>query len=378
MRNLIARCSTQLKGRGLSTSTSTLPSSFEQLVGNTRLVRLRGASAETGCDIYAKCEFENPGGSVKDRPALWMVRAAESAGILQRGKPGLIVEGTAGNTGIGLALAGQAFGYDSLICLADTQSQEKKDLLRQAGAVLTEVPAVPFKDPNNYVHVAQRLAEAEEITRSYGGRVFYANQWDNLQNQRSHFESTGPEIWEQTAGGVDIFCCAMGTGGTLTGVGSFLREASGGRVQVCLTDPCGAVLNSYYTEGELISRGSSISEGIGQGRVTGNMAHGDFRPDACFEIEDAAMMDAIIQLQSEEGLAVGTSAGINVAGAIQVAREFGPGKTIVTVLCDKADRYATKLYNSDFLRAQGLRVPPWVSATDIEKRVDQLVPQLLA
>jgi cysteine synthase A len=327
------------------------------------LIRLKGPSDATGCNIYGKCEWENPGGSVKDRAALWMVRAAENDGTLVHGQRGAIVEGTAGNTGIGLALAGRARGYDVFICLADTQSIEKKDALRQAGATLVEVPACPFSNPNHFVHVAERLAQAVLKGAEYGSNVLYANQWDNPANRQSHIEGTGPEIWHQTGGKIDCFSCATGTGGTLNGTGTYLRDISGGKCKIALTDPCGAAVMRWFTEGELRSEGGSISEGIGQGRITGNMGFDDFRPDLFHEVSDDDMMPMLQQLQREEGLAIGGSAGINVQGAIQVATELGPGHTIVTMLCDRADRYASKLYNEKFLRSKDLPVPSWVDST---------------
>ena len=348
--------------RGLSSYIS----SFGALVGGTRLARLRGPSEATGCDIWGKVEWENSGGSVKDRAAWYMVQGAEEDGILVRGERGLIVEGTAGNTGIGLALAAAALGYDALICLPETQSQEKKDLLRQAGAAVVEVPAAPFREPNNYVHVAARMAERALAEGSYGGRVFYANQWDNPRNQRAHFEGTGPEIWAALGGRLDAFSCAVGTGGTLVGVGRYLRSVAPA-ARVCLTDPCGAALVRFYNEGVLRGEGTSISEGVGQGRVTGNLA--GFAPDAALEVSDGEMLDAIVMLHGADGLAVGTSAGINVAGAMRVARELGPGHTIATVLCDRADRYASKLYDAGFLRGRGLRVPPWLERDGASARL---------
>jgi len=333
---------------------------YEQLVGNTRLIRLAGPSELTGCEIYGKCEWENPGSSIKDRAALWMVKDAEKKKQLIRGQKGIIIEGTAGNTGIGLALCGKAFGYDVIICLADTQSPEKKDALRQAGAQLLEVPAVPFKDPNNYVHVAERLSEEIRKSGEYD-HVFYANQWDNLSNRQAHIDGTGPEIWEQTGGKIDAFSCATGTGGTITGVGTYLRTMNR-NIKIALTDPEGAAVLRYFTEGTLRSVGSSISEGIGQGRITGNMGADNFTPDMFIEVEDQEMMPILQDLQETEGLAIGGSAGVNVAGAIKVAQNLGPGHTIVTVLCDRADRYAMKLYNREFLNSRGLPVPNWISS----------------
>jgi cysteine synthase len=355
-------------------------SSFEQAVGNTRLVRLKTASEYTGCDIYGKCEWENPGGSVKDRAALWMLRDAEKSNILKPGTKGLIVEGTAGNTGIGLALAGKAHGYDVLICLANSQSPEKKDALRQAGAILVEVPAVPFKNPNNYVHVAERMALAllaeDSVERNpYGKHIFYANQWDNLANRQAHIESTGPEIWTQCGGKIDAFSCAVGTGGTLSGVGEFLRTVDP-HVKIALTDPEGAAVMRYFTEGKLKAHGSSITEGIGQGRITGNLGNGNFRPDLFFEIPDIDMLPIMHELQSKEGLAVGGSAAVNVTGAIEVAKQLGPGHVVVTMLCDRADRYATKLYNKEFLNSVGLPVPKWIEYTEEKTEMFQDILQM--
>lgn len=268
---------------------------FGKLVGGTRLAYLRGPSEATGCNIYGKCEWENSGGSIKDRAAWSMVRGAEADGILCRGERGLIVEGTAGNTGIGLSLAAAALGYDALICLADTQSQEKKDLLRQAGASVVEVPAVPFRDPNNFVHVASRMAKHALEEGTYGKRVFYANQWDNLRNRQAHYEGTGPELWSQLDGKLDAFSCAIGTGGTLAGVAAYLRSVSP-TIRIGLTDPCGAALVRYFEHGELRGEGSSISEGIGQGRITGNVDH--FTPDLCLEVTDGEMMEVCFWLGS--------------------------------------------------------------------------------
>jgi cysteine synthase A len=281
-------------------------SAFEQAVGNTKLLRLNAISEQTGCNIFGKCEYENPGGSIKDRAALWMVRDAEERGELVRGEPGVIIEGTAGNTGVGLALAAGVFGYKCIIAIAETQSVEKKNLLRWAGAHLVEVPAVPYKDPNNYVHVARRISE--EIARKGTVRSFYANQWDNLSNRKAHYESTGPEIYEQLDGKVDAFSCAMGTGGTLSGTSQFLRQVNPD-IMIALTDPCGAALVRYFNEGELQGVGSSISEGIGQGRITGNIE--GFTPDIALEVSDEVMVPVLEDLQRTEGLALGGSAGIN-------------------------------------------------------------------
>mmetsp|Transcript_1531 Transcript_1531/g.2424 ORF Transcript_1531/g.2424 Transcript_1531/m.2424 type:complete len:394 (+) Transcript_1531:79-1260(+) len=345
-------------------SVDTNVSAFEQNVGNTKLVRLKRASEVAGCNILAKCEYENAGGSIKDRAALWMVRDAEKRGLLIRGEPATIVEGTAGNTGIGLALAAGVFGYKCVICIASTQSEEKKNLLRSFGAQLIEVPAVPFKDPNNYVHVAQRVAET---LRKKGHRAFYANQWDNTANRAAHIASTGPEVWRQSEGKIDAFSCAMGTGGTLAGMSMYFKE-NHPHVKIGLTDPQGAAMVNWFTSGELKGEGSSISEGIGQGRVTGNME--GFQPDMCFEIPDAEMMPVLHDLQRFDGLSLGGSSGINVAGAIQVGKELGPGSTVVTVLCDSASRYSSKLNNPQFLESKGLPVAPWLRSHEEQESLD--------
>jgi len=336
---------------------SAAKTAFQRLVGNTRLVRLEGPSKLTGCNILGKCEYENPGGSVKDRAGLWMVNSGIERGELVEGEAGIIVEGTAGNTGIGLALAGGCFGFRSIICLASSQSQEKKDTLRWAGAELLEVPAVPYADPNNYVHVAKRVADT---MREKGHRVMYANQWDNLANRQAHIDATGPEIWRQTEGKIDAFSCAMGTGGTLTGVAESLRELSDRRVKIALTDPPGAKLFRYYTTGKLEAEGSSITEGIGQGRITGNMK--GFLPDMAYEIHDNDALKALWDVHANEGLALGGSSGTNIAGAIRVAKELGPGHTIVTILCDLGSRYASRLYNREFLESKQLPLPPWLTS----------------
>jgi cysteine synthase A len=339
-------------------------------VGNTSLIRLRGPSEATGCEILAKCEWENPGGSIKDRAAVWMVKEAEEQGILVPGEPGIIVEGTAGNTGIGLSAVGNARGYKTIIVIADTQSQEKKNTLRWGGAQLLEVPAVPFKNPLNYVHVAQRMAE--QLKKDGKTRILYADQWGNLANRRAHIESTGPEIWEQTGGKVDAFCCATGTGGTLTGVGTFLKSKNP-KITIALTDPRGAVLVRWFNEGVLKSEGDSISEGIGQGRITGNMA--GYIPDMALEIHDAPAMAVAYDLLEKEGLSIGGSSAINVAGAMEVAKRLGPGHTIVTVLCDSGTRYASKIYNPTFLRSRNLPVPRWLAGGN-EAETEQLQAML--
>ncbi len=326
---------------------------FVDAVGNTPLIKLRQASELTGCTILGKAEFLNPGGSVKDRAAKYMVLDGERRGVIEPG--GLIVEGTAGNTGIGLALVGKSRGYRTLILMPNTQSQEKKDALRLCGAELREVPAVPYKDPNNYVHIAARTAKELESTEQHG--VLYANQWDNHANRDGHTASTGPEIWQQTDGKIDGFICAVGTGGTLAGVSAFLKQKNP-NVVTAAADPMGAAIYSWIKTGELKGQGSSISEGIGQGRVTGNL---DGAPiDDAFQIPDPEMLPVLYDLVQKEGLLLGGSSGINVAGAIRLARQLGPGKTIVTVLCDSGSRYQSKLFNPDFLRAKDLPLPPWL------------------
>jgi cysteine synthase A len=337
--------------------------SFEQAVGRTPLLRLKWASEVTGCNIFGKAEYCNPGGSIKDRAALWMIKDAEQRGELVRGQPGIVVEGTAGNTGIGLALAASCFGYDTIICIANTQSEEKKNTLRWAGAHLVEVPAVPFKDPNNYVHIADRLSKT---LKAKGIRTLYANQWDNLSNSRSHTEGTGPEIYEQLEGRLDGFSCAVGTGGTLRGVADFLRQKMGDKVKIGLTDPRGAGLVRFYTEGVIKAEGSSISEGIGQNRITKNIE--GFKPDVAIEVFDEQMMETLHQVQKRDGLMIGGSAAINVAGAMQFAQKLGKGSTVVTVLCDSGSRYATKLYNPQVLRSKGLQVPEWLDEEKSAKK----------
>ena len=326
---------------------------FVDAVGNTPLIALRKASELTGCRILGKAEFLNPGGSVKDRAAKYIILDAEERGELQPG--GVVVEGTAGNTGIGLALVGNARGYRTVIVIPETQSEEKKDMLRLCGAELREVPAVPFKNPENYVHVAERLAK--ELSASAPRGVLYANQWDNLSNRDGHFRSTGPEIWEQTEGRVDGFTCAIGTGGTLAGVGLFLKERNRD-VAIAAADPMGAAMYDYFKHGKLASEGSSITEGIGQGRVTRNI---DGAPvDDAYRIPDEEMLPIVFDLLDEEGLCLGGSSGINVAGAIRLAKDLGPGHTVVTVLADSGTRYQSKLFDPTFLRSKGLPVPGWL------------------
>ena len=326
---------------------------FVDAVGNTPLIALRKASELTGCRILGKAEFLNPGGSVKDRAAKYIILDAEERGELQPG--GVVVEGTAGNTGIGLALVGNARGYRTVIVIPETQSEEKKDMLRLCGAELREVPAVPFKNPENYVHVAERLAK--ELSASAPRGVLYANQLDNLSNRDGHFRSTAPEIWEQTEGRVDGFSCSIGTGGTLAGVGLFLKERNRD-VVIAAADPMGAAMYDYFKHGKLASEGSSITEGIGQGRVTRNI---DGAPvDHAYRISDEEMLPIVFDLLDEEGLCLGGSSGINVAGAIRLAKDLGPGHTVVTVLCDSGTRYQSKLFNPTFLRSKGLPVPGWL------------------
>ena len=322
-------------------------------IGNTPLLRLNGASELTGCEIYGKAEFMNPGQSVKDRAALFIIRDAEKRGLLKPG--GIIVEGTAGNTGIGLALVGNALGYRSVIVIPETQSQEKKDMLRIAGAELVEVPAVPYKNPNNYIKVSQRIAE--QLASSHPQGAIWANQFDNTANRQGHIKTTAEEIWRQTDGKVDGFICAVGTGGTLAGTGLGLK-AKNPQIKIGLADPHGAALYSYYTEGVLKSEGSSITEGIGQGRITANLE--DAPIDFAYRISDAEGLKINFDLLQNEGLCLGSSSGINVAGAIRLAKELGPGHTIVTILCDYGTRYQAKMFNPTFLRKKGLPVPEWM------------------
>ncbi|WP_306118317.1 MULTISPECIES: cysteine synthase A [unclassified Roseitalea] len=329
--------------------------SIIELIGNTPLIKLRRASEETGCTILGKAEFLNPGQSVKDRAALAIVRDAEARGVLRPG--GVIVEGTAGNTGIGLAMVARALGYRTVIVIPETQTQEKKDALRLGGAELIEVPAVPYRNPNNYVRLSGRLAEQMAKTEPNG--AIWANQFDNVVNRQAHIDTTAPEIWQQTDGTVDGFVCAVGSGGTLAGVAEGLR-ARNSEMKIGIADPMGAALFSYYTTGELKSQGGSITEGIGQGRITANLE--GFAPDFAWQVPDDEALDIIFALAMEEGMVMGGSTGINIAGAIRMAREMGPGHTIVTVLCDYGHRYQSKVYNPAFLREKGLPVPEWVEA----------------
>jgi cysteine synthase A len=324
---------------------STIYSDLAAAVGNTPLIRLNAASEATGCEILGKAEFMNPGQSVKDRAALYIIKAAVASGELRPG--GTIVEGTAGNTGIGLALVGASMGFRTVIVIPETQSQEKKDMLRLAGAELVEVPAAPYKNPNNYVRYSGRLAEELAKTEP--------NQFDNIANRQAHIETTGPEIWAQTDGRLDGFICAAGSGGTVAGLGMYLQPKG---VKVGLADPDGAALHSFYTTGVLASEGSSISEGIGQGRITKNLE--GFTPDVSYNISDAEALPFVFDLLRNEGLVLGGSSGINIAGAVRMARDLGPGHRIVTILCDYGTRYQSKLFNPDFLRSKGLEVPEWM------------------
>jgi len=326
---------------------------FIETIGNTPLIRLRRASEETGCTILGKAEFLNPGGSVKDRAALYIVRDAEERGLLSPG--GVIVEGTAGNTGIGLALVGNALGYRSVIVMPETQSQEKKDMLRLCGADLRLVPAVPYANPMNYVRYSETLAR--EVAAQSANGAIWANQFDNIANRRAHYETTGPEIWDQTEGKVDGFVASVGTGGTLAGTGMALKERSK-NCRIYLADPMGSAIYSYYARGELKAEGNSITEGIGQGRITKNLEGAPL--DGWFQVTDEEMLPVLFDLVMEEGLILGGSTGINILGAIKAAKEMGPGHTIVTILADYGTRYQSKLFNPAFLRERKLPVPKWL------------------
>ncbi|SMH59528.1 cysteine synthase A [Azospirillum agricola] len=327
---------------------------FIGAIGNTPLIRLEGPSKATGCDILGKAEFLNPGGSVKDRAALAIVQDAERRGLLRPG--GTIVEGTAGNTGIGLALVGNALGYRTVIVMPETQSQEKKDMLRLVGADLRLVPAVPYSNPDNYVRYSGRLAE--ELAKTEPNGAIWANQFDNVANREGHRLTTGPEIWEQTGGRVDAFTCAVGSGGTLAGIGLALKERNPS-IRIALADPMGASLYNYYAYGELKAEGSSITEGIGQGRITANLEGAPI--DQALQITDEEALPIIFDLIRTQGLVLGGSSGINIAAAIRVARDLGPGHTVVTILCDGGQRYQSKLFNPDFLREKNLPVPDWLA-----------------
>ena len=324
-----------------------------EAIGNTPMIKIKKASAETGCDILGKAEFMNPGQSVKDRAALYIIRDAEARGNLRPG--GTIVEGTAGNTGIGIALVANALGYKSVIVIPDTQSQEKKDMLRLAGAELIEVPAVPYKDDNNYIKYSGRLAQ--ELAESAENGAVWANQFDNIANRQAHIETTGPEIWQQTEGKVDGFTCAIGTGGTLAGTAIYLKQQNP-EIRIAAADPMGASMYHWLKHGELRAEGTSITEGIGQGRVTANIEGAPI--DEAYQIPDEEALPIVFDLLLEEGLCLGGSSGINIAGAMHLARDLGPGHTIVTILCDFGTRYQSKLFNPAFLEEKGLPVPSWL------------------
>ena len=330
-----------------------IKNNFLESIGNTQLIKLKMASEITGCNIYGKAEYQNPGGSVKDRAALALIRDAEEKKLITKG--GIIVEGTAGNTGIGLCLLGNSIGYKTIIVMNDNQTQEKKDLLRNIGADLRLVPPKPYKDENNFVKYAGRLADELKSSNNHG--VVWANQFDNTANMKGHYETTGPEIWEQTNGKVDGFVCSSGTGGTIAGVSSFLKEKNKD-IKIYLSDPTGSSLYNYVENGELKSEGNSITEGIGSSRVTANFAKATI--DGAFSISDHESLPVLFDLIEKEGLSLGTSCGVNIAGAIRLGKLLGPGKTIVTILCDKSDKYNSKLFNKSFLEEKGLPYPHWI------------------
>ena len=332
---------------------SNIRNDFISGIGNTPLIKLRAASEITGCNIYGKAEFLNPGGSVKDRAALALIKDAQEKKLISKG--GTVVEGTAGNTGIGLGLLGNSLGYKTIIVMNDNQTQEKKDLLRNLGAELRLVPAKPYKDDNNYIKIASRLAE--ELKPSNNNGVIWANQFDNTANAKGHYETTGPEIWEQTDGKVDGFVCSSGTGGTISGVSNALKEKNKD-IKIYLSDPKGSALCSYIKSGELKSEGGSITEGIGSSRITKNF--GEAKIDGAFSIDDHESLPILYDLIQNEGLSLGTSCGVNIAGAIRLGKELGPGKTIVTILCDRSDKYSTKMFNKKFLEEKGLPFPNWL------------------
>ena len=332
---------------------SNLKNNFIESIGNTPLIKLKAASEITGCNIYGKAEYLNPGGSVKDRAALALIKDAEEKKLISKG--GIIVEGTAGNTGIGLCLLGNSIGYKTIIVMNDNQTQEKKDTLKNIGAELKLVPAKPFKDDGNYVKVAKRLAEELKSKNNHG--VVFANQFDNTANSKGHYETTGPEIWEQTDGKIDGFICASGTGGTIGGVSNYLKEKNKD-IKIYLSDPSGSALFNYIKNGELKSEGGSITEGIGSSRITANFAQAKI--DGAFSINDHDSLPILYDLIKNEGLSLGTSCGVNIAGAIKLGKELGPGKTIVTILCDKSDKYNSKMFNKAFLKEKGLPFPDWI------------------
>ena len=326
---------------------------FIQGIGNTPLIKLKGASEITGCDIYGKAEYLNPGGSVKDRAAIGLIRDAEEKKLISKG--GIIVEGTAGNTGIGLCLAGNSLGYKTVIVMNDNQTQEKKDTLRNIGADLRLVPPKPYKDEGNFVKVAGKLAKEMKSTNNHG--VVWANQFDNVANAKAHYNTTGPEIWEQTEGIIDGFVCSSGTGGTISGISNALKERNKD-IKIYLSDPKGSCLYNYIKNGELKSEGNSITEGIGSSRVTKNFEQSKI--DGAYSIDDIEALPILYDLIEKEGLSLGTSCGINIAGAIRMGKELGPGHTIVTILCDKSDKYQSKLFNKEFLKSKNLPYPKWL------------------
>ncbi len=330
-----------------------IKNNFLESIGNTQLIKLKMASEITGCNIYGKAEYQNPGGSVKDRAALALIRDAEEKKLITKG--GIIVEGTAGNTGIGLCLLGNSIGYKTIIVMNDNQTQEKKDLLRNIGADLRLVPPKPYKDENNFVKYAGRLADELKSSNNHG--VVWANQFDNTANMKGHYETTGPEIWEQTDGKLDGFVCSSGTGGTIAGVSSFLKEKNK-NIKIYLSDPSGSSLYNYVENGDLKSEGNSITEGIGSSRITANFAKATI--DGAFSISDHESLPVLFDLIEKEGLSLGTSCGVNIAGAIRLGKLLGPGKTIVTILCDKSDKYNSKLFNKSFLQEKGLPYPHWI------------------
>ena len=330
-----------------------IKNNFLESIGNTQLIKLKMASEITGCNIYGKAEYQNPGGSVKDRAALALIKDAEEKKLITKG--GTIVEGTAGNTGIGLCLLGNSIGYKTIIVMNDNQTQEKKDLLRNIGADLRLVPPKPYKDENNFVKYAGRLADELKSSNNHG--VVWANQFDNTANMKGHYETTGPEIWEQTDGKVDGFVCSSGTGGTIAGVSSFLKEKNKD-IKIYLSDPSGSSLYNYVENGDLKSEGNSITEGIGSSRITANFAKATI--DGAFSISDHESLPVLFDLIEKEGLSLGTSCGVNIAGAIRLGKLLGPGKTIVTILCDKSDKYNSKLFNKSFLQEKGLPYPHWI------------------
>ena len=330
-----------------------LQNNFTQGIGNTPLIKLKAASEITGCNVYGKAEYLNPGGSVKDRAALALIKDAEEKKLISKG--GTIVEGTAGNTGIGLCLLGNSLGYKTIIVMNDNQTQEKKDTLRNIGAELRLVPPKPYKDDANFVKVAGRLSE--ELKPNNNNGVVWANQFDNVANSKGHYENTGPEIWDQTDGKVDGFICSSGTGGTIAGVSNALKEKNK-NIKIYLSDPKGSALYNYIVNGELKSEGGSITEGIGSSRITKNFATAKI--DSAFSIDDKESLPIIYDLIQNEGLSLGTSCGVNIAGAIRLGKELGPGHTIVTILCDKSDRYNSKLFNKSFLQEKGLPFPNWI------------------